>query len=274
MEYPKRFLRRNIAALAVILFGFVFYSFTEEEWKIRKSTHFIVRYKNCSDSFLYKLVDQAEDAYREVTQELRFFRDEPWLWDKRALIYVFDTKDDYLSHTQMPAWSTGCARPFEKTVYTYSESYEFFKYTLTHELAHLIFREFVGKVSIPLWLDEGVAVYMERRRESSSMEPGVRKLVRENLYIPFNEFLYLNFEDLDKQRGPDKELRGLDFVGRYYLQSFSIVYFLIQKYDNYKFTRLLRKLKSGKGVNEAFLDTYGAFRDIEDFEEQWRKFYR
>ena len=274
MVYSKIFLRKDIVLFLGVFLFLVSNSFAEQEWKIQKSTHFIVYYNNCSDSFLYRLIDRAETVYREITQELRFFRDEPWLWDKRALVYVFDKKEDYIDYTDMPSWSTGCARPFEKTIYTYSESYEFFQHTLTHELAHLIFREFIGKVSIPLWLDEGVAVYLERLEESSSMKIASARLAREGLYMPFNQFLKLNFKDLDNQANIQQDSQEFNAVGRFYLQSFSIVYFLIKEYDQYKFTQLLRKLKEKKGFEEAFLSTYRAFKNIEEFERQWIRFYR
>ena len=247
MGKSRRILPKNIGiyliALVLIIFSGTLKS--EEDWQERKSMHFIVYYKECSENFLDSLLNKAEDGYREITRELRFFRDEPWVWKKRATIYVFATKEDYLKDTSMPDWSVGCARPFEKTIFTYAESYKFFHYVLTHELAHLILREFIGQAEVPLWLDEGVAIYMERKGKFSQFVGRAERMVKEAVYIPFEEFFSTQFTDLDKERDPDKELEGDNYVEMFYLQSFSLVYFLIKEYDNYRFIRLLRQIRDG-----------------------------
>ncbi|MBN2120992.1 MAG: hypothetical protein JW734_08085 [Candidatus Omnitrophica bacterium] len=275
MENKKRFFRKaafiSVAVWLVFIAGI---SPAEEDWKTRKSFHFIVYYKNTSHKFLDRLVNKAEDCYRTITQGLGFYRDEPWVWDKRAFIYVFDTKYDYIEYTKMPEWSSGCARPDKKTIFTYSESYDFFKYVLTHELTHIILGDFLQEGRLPLWFDEGVAVYMERKNEANHLIKNIKAAIKQELFISFDKLFCLEFKDLDSKRDPQEQLTGVDYVQIFYLQSFSIVYFLFEEYDRYKFVQLLRKIKEGDKFDDAFFKTYRVFKDTEGLQRQWREFYR
>lgn len=269
-------MKRYPSIIVVIVLSFVFVAnaIAAQEWLTRKSIHFIVYYKKCSQSFLDKLISQAEKNYKDIASELRFFIDEPWIWEERAKIYVYDNKNEYLQSTGMPEWSVGSARPFEKTVYTYAESHKFFGHTLTHELTHLILRQFIGRKSIPLWFEEGVAVYMERRKNPAAANREMRKLIKNDQYLPFDDFFNMQFYDLDKERNPEEDLRGLNLVDKFYLQSFSMVYFLIKEYQPYRFSILLRKIREGKRFEEAFPDVYRAFKDTARLEKKWKEFYK
>ncbi len=273
MGGTSSFFSKSIGVYLIAILFFLL-GVSGEDFRVEKSFHFIVYYNNCKRSFLDRLIREAEDAYTEIAEELRFFREDPWVWERRAKIFIFDSKEDYLKETNMPSWSGGCARPLEKTIYTYSGSYKFFGYTLIHELTHLVFREIIKKARVPLWLEEGVAVYMERKREASSLVRLMGRLIRENKVIPFEEFLDLEFADLDKERSPQDELRGLSYVEKFYLQSFSLVYFLIKKYDMYRFTSMLRKIREGDTFSESFSSTYRILRSREKLEEEWRDFYQ
>ncbi len=243
-------------------------------WKIEKSAHFIIYYQNSSKDFLDKLEDRAEDAYRGIADELGFFRDQPWLWDKRASIYVFDSKQEYLAYTGMPEWSGGSARPYEKKVFTYAESYKFFESTLVHELTHLIFHEFIGKDSlVPLWIDEGAAVYMERLKKSGFLKGGIEAMVKEGKVIPFKEILRVSSKDLDIDSNRENPVSKA-YVDRFYTQSWSMVYFLIKKYDLYRFKQFAREMRRGMDFEKSFYRIYSGLKNPEEWEKQWEEFYR
>ena len=275
MGKKRRFFKRNtLVYLVIFTICGNFLVQAEQDWRTRNSHHFIVYYKNSSHRFLDRLINKAEDSYRTITQDLGFSRDEPWVWKKRALIYVYDTKDEYLENSDRPEWSVGFARPCEKTVYTYSDSYDFLKDVLVHELTHLILREFIGSAKVPLWFEEGVATYMERKKDASTHVSKMRTLVKEARFIGFDDFLRLKMEDMGGERNLHDALQGQNLVERFYLQSFSVIYFLFEEYKKYKFLDLLRKIKKEGSFDGAFFKVYRVFRDEKDLERQWVEFYR
>jgi hypothetical protein len=62
-------------------------------------------------------------------------------------------------------------------------------------------------------------------------------------------------------------------VELFYLQSVSIVDFLIEKYGTRKFTTFCRNIRDAKTLNEALSRTY-RLDDIEELEEEWVKYIR
>jgi len=271
MGRARYLFSKNIAIFLIFTLSLI--NISGEDFKEKKSFHFIIYYNNCSQDFLDRVIREAESAYTEIAEGLRFFREDPWVWDKRAKIFVLDTREDYLKISNMPSWSSGCAYPSKKTIYTYAGSYKFFGHTLIHELTHLVFREIIGESKVPLWLEEGIAVYMEKRGEAYSLVKAVKSLIRENGIIPFREVLSLESGDLDKEREPSEEFKGISFVEKFYLQAFSLVYFLIKKYDMFRFTIFLRKIREGYSFSESFSSTYRLLNNKEKFEKEWRNFY-
>lgn len=246
-----------------------------EDWRIRNSYHFVIRYKNSSYRFLDRLANKVEDSYRLITQDLGFLRDEPWVRDNRASIYVYDSHEEFLENSDMPSWSVGFARPQERSIYTYADSYDFLKYVLVHELTHLILREFIGnRAVIPMWFEEGVATYIERKKDVSQLDWKIRYFLKNNKMIDFATFLKIEQKDLSDERNPQDGLEGGSDVEAFYLQSFSMVNFLFEEFDRYKFVQLLRSIKKEGDFDRVFFKTYWSLRNAEGLEKKWREFYQ
>lgn len=246
----------------------------QSQMRERKSMHFIVNYDSAVHrSFVDKLIAEAEDSYRAIAKDLNFFRDEPWVFDKRAKIYVYKDQKEYLEKTGMPDWSYGAANINSKEVHTFDGAWKIFKYTLVHELTHLIFKEFIGdRGRIPLWLNEGAAMYMEHKAHRGRLAGRV-KLVLAKEFIPMKEFMTMNFSDIEQVSNPEGSLQGDDYVSAFYLQSFSLVNFLIKKYNNFRFGVFCREIAKGTDPEKALFEAYNSLRDYEKLEAQWRRFY-
>lgn len=275
MDRFCEFFKKNIRIILAILLSVVFVQkvYSEKEWAIEESQHFIVYYKNASDMFLNRLIERAEGCYRDIAEEFGFFRRNPWLWEDRAEIYVYDTREEYLSETGMSAWSSGCARPRIKEVYTYSGSGRFLDYTIIHELTHLIFSEFTGGVDLPLWFEEGAAVYMERKGEAHKLKSKIKQVLERNKFIPLADLMGLASVDLDKERDAFDLPVGDNYIELFYLESWSVVYFLIKEYDIYEFKQLVRNLKAGRSFKDSVLRTYRDFRSLKELEKEWKSYY-
>ncbi len=247
----------------------------DNDWRLRKTNHFIISYKNASDKFLDKVKDISEEGYYKISKDLGLLRDESWLWEKRANIYIYDSKQEYLLATSMPDWSQGAAVPDKRTVYTYSDSYKFLDDLFIHELTHIILREFVKGNALALWFDEGVATYMEPAKRSTYTS-ALSKILNKGDYISIPDILAMNFfklNSLSSAKDNDSNKSGFSDIEKFYIESFSLVNFLMDKYDRYRFVVLCRKVRDGEDFNRAFFSAYKDFKDPQDLENKWKRYY-
>lgn len=257
----------NFAAFSV-------YAQDNSEMRERKSMHYLIYHDASVDrQFVNKLRDKAEQAYKDIARDLNFFRDEPWVFDRRAKIYVYKDQATYLAKTNMPDWSYGAANPRAKEIHTFDGAWKIFKYTLIHELTHLIFQEFIGdNGDIPLWLNEGAAMYMEHKGNRGRLVAMVKKDLKDN-YIPMSELLTRSFSDIQHVSNPEGSLQGTEYVNAFYLESFSLVNFLIHKYSRFRFSIFCKEISKGTDPEKALFKAYSSLRNYDKLEEQWRRFY-
>ena len=239
-----------------------------------RTMHFIVCFhKNVNKEFIKKIKKASESNYMTIVEDLYFFRDDPWTFDNRATIYVHKDRTEYLKETGMPDWSYGMADLKEKEIHTYEGTWSFVKRTLRHEMTHLIFRDYIGnRADLPLWLNEGAAVYMEHKKTRKTRAYSVKRLFKEE-YIPLRELCVDNYLEPYGISASKEERELGDNVNKFYDQSLSLLYFLIKRYDRFKFNMLCKSLKTGKNFDEVFFSTYRSIKDYDDLEKKWKRFY-
>jgi len=236
--------------------------------KKERSLHFIVNYNpEIEREYIRKIINEAERFYRIITQEFYFIRENPWLWDKRAKIFVAQNRQEYKDKFPCPEWSEACVNYSQKVIYTYKNQKGFSSF-LAHELAHIIFREYVGEnLSLPLWIDEGVAVYVESKYANPSLErfltEKIRRIIKEKKYINFDKI-----NNIFLKKNANKE-----FVNVFYIQAWSMVNFLRERFGRIKFKEYLNQISKGKDPQQMIFFTYGLIDNNEDFERLWREFY-
>lgn len=261
--YFNQFLRKRTVFLSIVISLFLcYFSYSSEnDFKEERSTHFIVYYKGGVDrEFIKDIVSTAEGFYEEIANNLGFHRYNFWLWDERAKVYIFPDKTSYQKETKQPDWSGGCASYREKKIWTYPHAAGFFDSILPHELGHIIFREFVGfDNSIPLWFEEGVASYQEKSKRYAAISM-VRELISKNKLMTIGE--------LSNIKQPS-DLTNQEIADRFYVESVSILYFLINKFGKYRFAILCQNLKKNMSLNVALQNTYFSVMNAEDLYKQW-----
>ncbi|MCM8796248.1 MAG: hypothetical protein NC928_06165, partial [Candidatus Omnitrophica bacterium] len=115
-----------------------------QEWQELKGEHFLV-YFTQDKKFAQEVLNKAEVYYQRIASELGYPRySEFWLWDKRVKIYIYPDHTSFLQATQQPQWSYGMADYKNKQIISFLWSKGFLESLLPHEIAHLIFRDFVG----------------------------------------------------------------------------------------------------------------------------------
>ena len=257
-------------------------------WKEAKSEHFVVYYppSGAFDAFARDVGTSSERYYKRIAEDLGYPRySDFWTWDKRVKIYLYPDHDSYVKSGNFPAWSGGMADYTAKKIYSYIGSEKFLAHTLPHEIAHLIFRDFVGfKGEIPLWLDEGVAQWSEE-----ALRPLVRQVSRqmyaEDGLLTFSDIMTLDVRKISqtgnvfirptitRENKPGVLfLSGEALINKYYVLSASLVGFLIERFGSTEFAKFCRELRDGKSVEEAVKVVYYThIRSLEELEQEWRK---
>lgn len=233
-----------------------------DEWRVLKSTHFLVYYRG-DERFSRRVVSRAESEYDRIAAGLGCRkRSNFWLWDKRVKIYVYETKEAFLRATGSPEWAAGKANYDRHTIVTFRGSEAFVNSVLSHELGHLIFRDFMGFSNhVPLWLEEGIAQWAESRPGEPRNQMRARLLARQSVSLDV-----LTRTDIRRSR-------ELAEAGLFYTQAASVVDFLISKYGNRRFRKFCGHLRDGRSLDDALRFTYpGAMGNLEAMEESWRAY--
>ena len=237
---------------------------SEEKWKESKSLHFIIYYKEAPGDFVKSVEEESERYYDEIAKNLGFTRYEGWLWDDRAKIYIYDNGDDYVQSGRQAGWSHGVASVEQKVIRTYPAAHGFFDSTLPHELGHIIFREFVGfKAQVPLWFEEGIAMYQEKARRW-----GVHQTVKKALEAG----TFISLPDLTSTRlSADSDPL---MVQLFYDESASVVQYLINDLGEYRFASFCRELEKGGPFEWTLQSVYYRFKNMEDLNKAWVEFLK
>ena len=240
-----------------------------KEFRQLRSSHFIINYQQEVDkSEVSEIKDIAEKFYRVITQEFHLIRDKLWLWENRAKIYIAKDRQSYLERFGCTSWSAACVNYNAKIIYTYP-GHPRLTPIFVHELTHIIFREYARQSKFPLWLDEGMATYMEDKHGGGLYQkrlPFLKKAIEEDKYIKLSELNAVTFNSLRN--------KSEDYVRLFYLQSFSLVNFIIDRYGNYNFSNFITFLRRGEGVTGALSKAFYHFKDLDQLEARWKKFYQ
>jgi hypothetical protein len=173
-----------------------------------------------------------------------------------------------------------------KQIISYVEGKWFMESILPHEMAHLIFRDFVGfKGEIPLWLDEGVAQWEEESKRSI-IKDVAKKLFYEDALLSIEDLMKLDIRSIKENDRiyirPARTKEGKQgvllisvnqLIDTYYIESVSLVGFLIEKYGSNSFSVFCRELRDGKTLEEGIKSAYpGRMRSLTDLEDKWREY--
>lgn len=247
-------------ALPTLLFFFPLLSDCAEGWRELKGGHFIV-YHQGREEEAAAILRKAEDCYSEIADDLGYVRYENfWQWERRVKILVYPDLPSFLAATRQPGWSSGSANYTTKEIIGFLGSSAFLNDTLPHEIAHLVFRDFVGFAGdAPLWLDEGVAQWVERSKRAV-VRYAARDLYEQKKLMSLS---VLTRTDV-RVSGNSEEARS------FYIQAASLVEFLISRYGTDRFTQLCRQLRDGRSLDEALRFVYPTqMRGIEALETEW-----
>lgn len=131
-----------------------------------------------------------------------------------------------------------------------------FKSTLCHEYTHAVLQA-ITKGNLPRWLGEGLAEYEKYRHGTPP--------TLEYLSLAFSHNELIGWEKINTAFDDQYNFT----VNVAYEESFSFVYFLVQKYGMDNINSLLRALGTGADFDPAFTKIYGI--SLKTAQEQWQK---
>ncbi|HOW42504.1 MAG TPA: hypothetical protein P5110_03085 [Candidatus Omnitrophota bacterium] len=260
-----------------------------EDWQEIKGEHFIVRYLKAdasnAEGFAQDVAGKAETYYRRIAEDLGYPRySEFWTWDNRVKIYLYPDQASYVRSGNHPQWSAGMADYEKKQIISFSGSTRFSEHVLPHEIAHLIFRDFVGFTGeIPLWLDEGVAQW-----EEESLRPDIKRVSKlmfeKDSLLTLDDMMTLDVRTINPgsvyqrptvTRSGQKAvivLSGDALVNHFYVEASSLVGFFIERFGSLEFAKFCRQLRDGNSFEQAVQAVYSGLRSLADVEKEWKRY--
>jgi len=206
-----------------------------------------------SDAFAAELMDACQDGLARLTQDIGTYPDRP------IKIYVYASMSDLqgaMIYSQ--EWTGGVAFPDFGTIAisVAPSELDWGKKALVHELTHLVVHRatFSPYAQLPVWLDEGLAMYAE-----GELDPVFRSYLERA--ISEDELISVRSLCSPFSAYPEKALLS-------YAQSYSLVGYLLENYGRDRMLDLLTLLKEGNTYDEALMEVYGF--DIEGLDISWR----
>lgn len=178
----------------------------------------------------------------------------------KILVMLFGQKDSYMNFTKRPPWSGAASDLRSDTMYVL-EGRSFYPLSV-HELTHLYFDGYFLPSVSPLWLSEGMAVYMQIH--ASGQKPGwidnsVNNILHGS-YIPLEDMVAM--DDLSGLSTPQAEL--------WYTQAYSVVDYLLNQRSRDEFYRFCNELKEGAPIYQALYRAYGMpFTKVSVLQNVW-----
>ncbi|MBI5883781.1 MAG: hypothetical protein HZB91_11845 [Elusimicrobia bacterium] len=219
------------------------------------SLHFSIRTYGSEPA--RRVAETAEESYNRIMVDTNLFSFRP-----RGLyrIVVYANSDEFRKKTEQPAWSGGVS--VGNAIYTYHGPH--LPGIIAHEMAHLIFFEYLGRSDPTLrWVNEGLAVYEESlalagpqgaRDPFVSLREKVRSqpITMENMarFVPLTEAEYE--------------------VNAWYAQAYAMVRFMIERGGRIGFSQFLSAVKEGRTLDEAVGQAF-PWRDLAGFYSEWQR---
>ena len=203
-------------------------------------------------TFAQELMDTAQAALEMLAADTGAQLQRP------VKIYIYASNDDLRSAMIYPQeWTGGVAyTEFGIVAIAISpDNIDWGKRAVAHELAHLVTYQMTYNPygDLPTWLNEGLSMYAEgdlTTDEKAILDDATGK------------------DELVSVRSLSSSFPARGEINLHYLESYSLVKFLIDNYGSEKMLQLLGEFKQGKSYDDALLEVYGF--DTDGLEDAWR----
>jgi len=223
----------------------------EQRLNSRESTHFTVKYDGDADQGTWTTVlEILEDAYREIGQKLNYFPSKP-------IVVVLHPTESFQSATGSPAWADGLYDPVLGRIQVPTQGaltdQAWLRRVLRHEFVHALLHDQLGlnATAVPTWLNEGLAMTLSADRWEDLDQLRHQKFT----VIP-----------LPMLEGPWGGLPQ-DAASVAYLEAYSAVQYMIDRYGMHRVHELLLHLKARQALPVAMQSQLSL--SYEQFQARW-----
>ena len=223
-------------------------------WQILRTGQLRLHYYGLDKSFAERMLDAGLEGISRNANQAGLTTED------MVDIYVYPTYDDLQEAILFePSWTGGRAFSDQNIVImgTSGSNSGWDEDTVIHELTHVLVGHFTFSClgDVPLWLNEGLAVYSEGPLDARFQNSLDRAIQNDTL---------LSVRSISGSFSEVSDQADLS-----YGQSYSLVNFLIETYGQDKMTELLGGLRDGLTLDQALEQTYGF--DVDGLEEAWRQ---
>ncbi|MCE9584437.1 MAG: DUF1570 domain-containing protein [Planctomycetes bacterium] len=240
--------------------------------------------------------DLMVQAFKDcvVTLYKLFFQRYSSLFDVKSFgenevtfIYIFESRDRYASSTGSPQWAGGHFDTRNHCIFIYKDTNQLYE-TLFHEGIHQLV-DTVSQMKVAklkerrsvnmFWFTEGLATFFESFKRDATggfilgevsphYMPQIRKMIADGKHLKLPDMMKISYSEFGQKSG------DVQFVGRMYCQSWSVVYFLYTyaggKYKD-KFNEYFKREVDEKGSFDAAKECFG---DLDAMNKEYEEFYK
>jgi hypothetical protein len=223
------------------------------DWNSLTSDQIALYWHQGDQSFAQELMDAAHGALQRLASDTGVSLEQV------VGIYVYANPEELRGALVFPyEWTGGIAFYDFSTIAIgiAPDDLAWGKRAMAHELAHMVVHHavFGPYGDIPVWLDEGLAVYTEGELRSD---------FRSHLDEAISEDELISVRSLASSFPTDPDEARLS-----YAESYSLVVFLLDNYGRDKMLEILDVFKQGSGYDDALIQVYGF--DMDGLNELWR----
>jgi hypothetical protein len=214
---------------------------------------------NDSDSLIARFLAQSVHDNQKRMEE--FFRSRI---SSPVNILLSSSVSDYRKSTglQIPEWSAAVALPDRRLIILKPADYfdpESYTTSLLHELAHIYLADKLRDNSIPLWINEGVAMYLSKKTLNWN-----ENTIAGNAVVGNNLLSFYEIDELIKFKA------GLAQIA--YIQSFLSIQYFLKQYGEEELKNMLDSAAKGIEVRDYIKLQLGLeYEDLEYNSIEWIK---
>ncbi len=233
---------------------------TAHQWKKIANDQLALYWYDGDNSFGQALFDRGVQAIKFLQQDTGV------TIDQQVQMYIYGSHSDLLNALSVGTqeWTGGQDFPEYGVVLIGVAPSDLdwglgaTTHELTHQVIHQKIRSPLGDLSMPHWMDEGLAVYYQTYPGTldSQFAIPLRRAIQNNTL--------LSLRSLSGAFPADSSAANLA-----YAESYSVVNFIIQHYGRPKLAALLQGFKTGGFYDDIFKQVLGV--DTDGLENQWRQ---
>jgi hypothetical protein len=233
---------------------------TSKQWRKLSNEKLAIFWYNGGDSFGKALFERGVEAMKFLEQDTGV------VIDRQIQTYIYGNRADFRNALSVGAqeWTGGQAFPDYSVVLINVEptALEWGKGATVHELTHQVIHQKIkgplGDLSMPHWMDEGLAMYYETYPDQldSQFNTPLRRAIQNDTVVALRT--------LSGAFPADSNAANLA-----YAQSYAVVDFIYRKYGKDKMATMLQEFKKGGNYDDILKKVIGV--DTDGLDNAWRQ---